>query len=455
MTSLADVLVLTVNKHETEAVLKAFKASTGQDAVPVSVGDRVYRDLGVVNGTRVFHAISEMGSGGVGGTQQAVDKGIRALSPTAVIAVGIAFGVNENKQEIGDILLSKQLQLYDLQRVGQGGIIFRGDKPHASPRLINIFEGVAQTSWSGAVVRPGMILSGEKLIDDIDYRDQLLKMQNEAVGGEMEGAGLYVSSADHKVDWIVVKSICDWADGKKSRNKASRQRKASQNAADFIVYVLSQVRIKAGEETPLLPLVQPPVLIKIPPLSYIDRVTSLLERLTDCVSKHQLMMSTYLRSILNKGGTPENFESSRLELDQIAVETISQLQMYIPRELRDVILRLRRMMSCSWQPPSDIYYTLYHASGRFPRGAVEAANQMRNELWECYLAMTYLYLNGNVNRSEYVEVLKQHNLQVNAFSIHDSPDHQIARTMILEYEYFSSHARGDALDRYSRAYKEV
>ena len=89
-----------------------------------------------------------------------------------------------------------------------------------------------------------MILSGEKLIDNIDYRDQLLKLDNEAVGGEMEGAGLYVSSHDHKVDWIVIKAICDWADGNKKKNKTRRQKKAAKNAAEFLVESLKYAPLK-------------------------------------------------------------------------------------------------------------------------------------------------------------------------------------------------------------------
>ena len=77
------------------------------------------------------------------------------------------------------------------------------------------------------------MLSGEKLIDDKDYRDHLVALQVEAVGGEMEGAGLYVASR-HKVDWIVIKAICDWADGKKKVNKNQRQKKAAKNAAEFL-----------------------------------------------------------------------------------------------------------------------------------------------------------------------------------------------------------------------------
>ena len=61
---------------------------------------------------------SEMGAGGLGATLQTTHKGIAALQPAAVIMVGIAFGVNEAKQAIGDILVTEQLRLYDLQRVG-------------------------------------------------------------------------------------------------------------------------------------------------------------------------------------------------------------------------------------------------------------------------------------------------------------------------------------------------
>ncbi len=243
-TAQADVLLITVNPYETQAVLHAFEAAAGSAPTPVSIEDRVYRDLGTVNGMRIFHALSEMGSGGLGATQQTVDKAIRALSPGAVIAVGIAFGIDAKKQAIGDVLLSKQLRLYDLQREGKE-ILLRGDKPHASPRLINFFEGASQTSWQGQQVWPGVILTGEKLVDNLDYREQLAAFEPEAVGGEMEGAGVYVASHDHKVDWIVIKAICDWGDGQKTKNKKTRQKKAAKNAAEFLLHALQQARLNS------------------------------------------------------------------------------------------------------------------------------------------------------------------------------------------------------------------
>jgi nucleoside phosphorylase len=232
-----DVLLITVNEHETRALHDEFKAASGADAIILHVDGRNYWNLGTVNGTTVYHALSEMGSSSVGAMQQTVEKAIRALDPGAVISVGVAFGVNEEKQQIGEILLSRQLRPYELQRVGTR-IILRDDKPHSSSRLINHFNGFAQTAWQGTKVTLGVILTGDKLIDNLDYRDSLLEYESEAIGGEMEGAGLYVACSDRKVDWMIIKAICDWADGNKATNKDARQNEAAKNAVQFLVQAL-------------------------------------------------------------------------------------------------------------------------------------------------------------------------------------------------------------------------
>jgi formylglycine-generating enzyme required for sulfatase activity/nucleoside phosphorylase len=244
----ADVLIVTATKIESKAVLDIFAEMTGQPARIVTKNRRTYRDLGAVGDTRVFLALTEMGSGGLGASQQTVQKGIEALRPGAVLLVGIAFGVDEKKQRIGDILVSQQLQLYDLQRIGKDPIVLRGDKPHASPRLINYFRQ-ADLDWNDAKVEFGLILSGEKLVDHLDYREQLKQFGPEALGGEMEGAGLYVACQDAQVDWIVVKAICDWADGYKKRNKTARQRLAAGNAAAFVAHALQQAPLKRPESS--------------------------------------------------------------------------------------------------------------------------------------------------------------------------------------------------------------
>lgn len=239
MTHRADVLIVTVTKVESLAVIDIFEKANSAKSIIVSIDGRHYRDLGNINGSRAYMAIAEMGTGGRGGSQEAVRKGIEALNPSAVIMAGIAFGTDEKNQKIGDILVSKQLWLYDLQKIKNGTIILRGDKPHASPSLINWISH-SDIDWNevNGRVTPGLILSGEKLVDDIDYRDQLIRLAPEAIGGEMEGAGLYVACENNKTDWILIKAICDFADGNKSKDKDERQKLAAHNAASFVLHAL-------------------------------------------------------------------------------------------------------------------------------------------------------------------------------------------------------------------------
>ena len=89
----------------------------------------------------------------------------------------------------------------------------------------------------------GTILTGEKLIDNIDFRDQLLALEPEAIGEELEGVGLYTAAQSERVDWILVKGICDWVDSSKTRNRNRDQKTAVRNAAMFVAHVLSNTRL--------------------------------------------------------------------------------------------------------------------------------------------------------------------------------------------------------------------
>jgi nucleoside phosphorylase len=244
----ADVLLVTVTEVETGAVFDVLKELCERAYKRCFVGDKTYYDLGMINGARVFLVQSEMGTGGPGGSLLTVHEGVLALNPSVVVMVGIAFGLNERKQHIGDILVASQLCGYELQRYGTHPdgtpfLVLRGDRATASIRLLDRFRSGYQ-DWQGQSVQFGLILSGEKLVDNLDFRDQLHRLEGEAIGGEMEGAGLYAVAQRLKVDWILVKAICDWADGKKSRNKAQRQKKAARNAALFTLHVLQKTNFK-------------------------------------------------------------------------------------------------------------------------------------------------------------------------------------------------------------------
>ncbi|MGB2773917.1 MAG: AAA family ATPase, partial [Anaerolineae bacterium] len=305
MTPQADVLLVTVTKVEAQAVFRVFLTATGQKARPETINGRVYHDLGIVNDVRVFMVQSQKGTSGPGGSQETIGKGIEALSPSAVIMVGIAFGVNEKKQTIGDVLVSEQLMLYDLQRVGvdkEGriDIIPRGDRPHASTDLYNLLQSAdlyqvdeedeEDEPSKGLKVRFGLVLSGDKLVDNVDFRDQLIKFEREAIGGEMEGAGLYVACQDRKVDWILVKAICDWADGNKGMDKDARQTTAARNAAQFVLHTLQTVGLKLerraalASSPPVPPSPPPPLRSTLPSQPYFFGRAAELQSIAEAIS---------------------------------------------------------------------------------------------------------------------------------------------------------------------------
>jgi nucleoside phosphorylase len=255
----ADVLIVTATNMETTAVLAVLREELGNNFKSEwrFIGTETYRDLGEIGGARTFLVQSEMGSGGPGESLQTVDESIRALEPTAVIMVGIAFGIEPGRQRIGEVLVAKQLIPYELQRVGTGpqgelDIILRGNRPYAAPRLVKMFRGISLEwqSLSGVPVSVGPVLSGAKLIDHQGFRTQLQTLAPAAIGGEMEGEGLYVAAERHKVDWILVKAICDWADGHKAQNKDQHQQEAARNAAQFVVYVASKGGLAPIREQP-------------------------------------------------------------------------------------------------------------------------------------------------------------------------------------------------------------
>jgi nucleoside phosphorylase len=249
--SKCDVLLVTVTNIETDSLLERAKILTGHNYEELPRQHKTYFDLGIIGGVQVFAVRSETGSDTVGGSLLTVRNAIIEVEPSAVIMVGIAFGVNSKKQKIGHILVSKQLQPYDLQRVGttETGapkIILRGDRPHCSEKLLDRLRAT-YTRWKKVKVDFGLVLSGQKLIDNIDFRDQLLALSEESIGGEMEGGGLYAACQQSKVDWILVKAICDWADGKKGVRKKQRQRIAARNAAEFVIEMLGSGLLEAPQ----------------------------------------------------------------------------------------------------------------------------------------------------------------------------------------------------------------
>ena len=231
-----NILIVTVTKIEAQAVLETFSQAAGKLWDRQAFGNKTYYNLGIHGQVPVYMVQSEMGIATPSGALLTVNQAIQDLHPQAVIMCGIAYGLQPGKQKLGDILIAKQLEYYEPQKIDiRSGQIPRSDRSTSAERLLDRFRS-ADNDWQGVQTHFGLILSGEKVVNDLDFRDWLLKTEPEAIGGEMEGAGLYAAARGAKVDWILVKAICDWADGEKNDEAHLL---AAHNAAQFVLYALS------------------------------------------------------------------------------------------------------------------------------------------------------------------------------------------------------------------------
>jgi ATP-dependent Clp protease ATP-binding subunit ClpC len=222
------ILLVTVTKVEIQALLKAFGVEAKQ--ARRTGKKKTYYDLGLQGGAPVFMVQSEAGSAMPGGALLTVSHAIRDLHPQAVILCGVAYGLCPEWQQLGEILVAQQIQYYE----PKSGRIARGDRTTASERLLDRLHS-ADLDWGGAPVHFGLVLSGEKQGSDPALRGRLLEAEPGAIGGEMEGAGLYAATRDAGGEWILVKAIASWAG---EAEDAAAQSAAAAHAAQFVLYTL-------------------------------------------------------------------------------------------------------------------------------------------------------------------------------------------------------------------------
>jgi nucleoside phosphorylase len=243
-----DVVMMTATDVELYAVIKYLNPYPQKEKVlQVNHENGETYFLGKFGEFKIVVTKCRMGTVGEGAATLATEKALNTWNPKAIIMVGIAFGKDPNKQKIADVLVASAIIPYENQRIGDEKI-FRSPIPPSNTILLNRFENAH--GWR--FLRPdntrsqqifGHILSGEKLVDNSTFKTELFERYPNAAGGEMEGAGLYGAAQSRGTAWILVKSICDWGDGTKSKKY---QRLAAAAATSLVHYVLSDKTVLNG-----------------------------------------------------------------------------------------------------------------------------------------------------------------------------------------------------------------
>lgn len=260
--NIADILLITATDIETESLLSLFEPVC-QDGILIVRKDEHIYNLGVFAGYNVVHCqCTNMGTQEVGSSTLTTAN---ALSDwpcvKAVVMVGIAFGMynedgDEEKQNFGDVLVAEKIFPYENQRLNPNGEAkYRGKEHFSDKDLVDAFAVIGRTwrelNHSGVPTSISIvpILTGEKLVDNLEWRNELKQKYPDYKGGEMEGMGIASSSEHAQKPWILVKSICDFADGKKGSTpeeealKVLKQKTAALLAAKACQRALLQVNV--------------------------------------------------------------------------------------------------------------------------------------------------------------------------------------------------------------------
>ena len=238
-------LLLTFNEHEAHQLWAEFGGVRNE----LPREGVTYYELDGVGDFRVIHRHSRQGPQEA---QLSATQAIDHWNPQLLIAVGIAFGVNEKKQHLRDVLVSEKVLNYELARVEPDGTFtYRGTPQETSreltERVTNInLQRRGKAGWP--TIRMGIMLSGAKLVDNEEYRNTIASLHSKVIGGEMEGSGILTACSRDGVDMIVVKAICDWASHKDTPSKEEDQKKAAQSAA-----IVARAILEKGHLTGTIP----------------------------------------------------------------------------------------------------------------------------------------------------------------------------------------------------------
>ncbi|WAC40378.1 hypothetical protein [Pedobacter sp. SL55] len=232
------ILLVTATDLETRELHKQITPLNGFDKILQVYNESLTFYLGNFGKYKIAHIQCGMGSISRESSIITVSGILHIIKAGAVIMPGIAFGINDKKQKIGDVLVAEAIQPYNNKRVSSDSEVQRAYAMPSNKTLLNRLKNIK--NWKFSVsdnsiseVSYCLVLSGEELIDNKQYRDELVSKYNTALGGEMEGAGVY-AACDGRSPCILVKGICDFADGNKGEDKEARQTIAVQAAIGLI-----------------------------------------------------------------------------------------------------------------------------------------------------------------------------------------------------------------------------
>lgn len=274
------------------------------------------------------------GSFSKGGSRDAAACALEHFRPELAVSLGVAFGADFKEQELGDVLVSKRILSWDTNSLTDGKITLRSEEVYpTNDRLFSRWSPFLSSELQlkashGFRWYFGPLLSGGSVVNGAEDKRRLMDAAaakgERAVGGEMEGTGLYSVCGGQGVPCVVIKGICDWAVSKNGWAEATQggvdndrfkdcvQALAAENAFEALRFLLSKAPIGS------LPLFKKELVPRppageaeaAPPFCFSDLKKALAERDVSDGEFLEALLPDYLcprdgRTAMMEGATPQ------------------------------------------------------------------------------------------------------------------------------------------------------
>ncbi|MFE9321874.1 hypothetical protein ACIHDR_03580 [Nocardia sp. NPDC052278] len=239
------ILITYANEREYEGILEALALTAHDIGDPIFEESIGYDRLPAIDGldrVQVFLVQSEAGSVGAGSAQATIVDAVDHIQPDLVVGVGIGFDLTDDEDAYGRVMIANRVREYERVRLGTTirqdfELRERGQARDIDPIVLQRLRLVARRSEIKYEV--GEIVSGEKLVDWLPFRKELQARFPDAIGGDMELAGIVAACSRRNVKWMFLKCVSDRGDGNKKSDaeiaiaalsEGDRQRAAARKA---------------------------------------------------------------------------------------------------------------------------------------------------------------------------------------------------------------------------------
>lgn len=239
------ILVLTANSVEQNILTqKLYKETNANFVAPIKLSE-VYADgcvyqIAKLKNINIVHIHpNSKASFTRTGSANAIMRALVRFRPKLIVSLGVAFGIDPTKQKLGDLLLSSLVIPYDVfNKDTDGEITLLPEEKYYTHEALNAWsvllrnnefslekEESNRVNLIGKEIsfnwQWGAILSGGSVLSNEVRKRALLRAackcgEENIIGGEMEGVGVYFECEKKSVPCIVIKGICDYGAEKNS-----------------------------------------------------------------------------------------------------------------------------------------------------------------------------------------------------------------------------------------------